>query len=84
MVRGWWGYRYRGSGVEARQHREGTLSIDVCDATTNRPVWHGWAKKELEDVKQSEMAIRVAVDAVLAAIPPHGAGAGLLPTGFRD
>jgi len=52
-------------------YREGTLSIDVFDAHTHRPVWHGWAKKELtrEDQEHSEAPIRAAVAAVLAAFP---------------
>jgi hypothetical protein len=55
-----------------RQYREGTLSIDVFDAHSHRPVWHGWAKKELtrNDMEHSAEAIRKAVDSVLAKFPP--------------
>jgi hypothetical protein len=69
---GWWGYPYWGSQVDVRQYREGTLSIDVFDARSHRPVWHGWAKKELSasDIERSEKPIREAVDAVLAKFPP--------------
>ena len=69
---GWWGYPYWGNQVDVRQYREGTLSIDVFDARTHRPVWHGWAKKDLsrEDIENSEVAIRTAVEAVLANFPP--------------
>jgi len=69
---GWWGYPYWGSAMDLREYREGTLSIDVFDGRTHRPVWHGWAKKELSqaDTERSEAAIRAAVVAVLAGFPP--------------
>lgn len=69
---GWWGYRYWGPQVDVRQYREGTLSIDLFDAHSHRPVWHGWAKKELTkaDMEGSEAAIQEAVDKVLAQFPP--------------
>jgi hypothetical protein len=69
---GWWGYPYWGSEIDVRQYREGTLSIDVFDVRSHRPVWHGWAKKELSasDIERSEEPIRDAVRAVLAKFPP--------------
>jgi len=71
---GWWGGGYWGDSVDVREYREGTLSIDVFDAKSHRPVWHGWAKKELsrKDIEQSEEPIRQAVAAVLAKFPPPG------------
>lgn len=69
----WWGYSYWGNEVDVRTYREGTLAIDVFDARSHKPVWHGWAKKELSrsDMEQSEAPIRVAVESVLAGFPPH-------------
>ncbi len=69
---GWWGYPYWGSEVDVHQYREGTLAIDVFDTRTHRPVWHGWAKKELtqSDIEHSEGPIREAVHAVLTKFPP--------------
>jgi len=69
---GWWGYPYWGPQVDVRQIHEGTLSIDVFDARTHRPTWHGWAKKQLtdRDIQQSAQPIRNAVDAILARFPP--------------
>jgi hypothetical protein len=69
---GWWGGPYWGNTIDVRQVREGTLSIDVFDAHTRRPVWHGWAKRDLSrsDIEQSEAPIREAVQAVLAKFPP--------------
>lgn len=70
---GWWGGPYWGNGIDVRQYREGTLSIDVFDDRTHRPVWHGWAKKTLSraDIQHSEEPIRQAVAAVLAKFPPQ-------------
>lgn len=70
---GWWGGPYWGNDIDVRQVKEGTLSIDVFDARTHRPVWHGWAKKELTrtDIEQSEQPIRAAVAAILAKFPPR-------------
>lgn len=69
---GWWGGPYWGNNLDIHQVREGTLSIDVFDARTHKPVWHGWAKKDLtdKDIEQSEGPIRAAVDAILARFPP--------------
>ena len=69
----WWGYPYWGTGVDVYRYREGVLAIDVFDAKTHRPIWHGWAKKPLtrRDMEQSGQSIREAVDAVLARFPPE-------------
>lgn len=71
--RRWWGYPYWGTGVDVHQYREGTLAIDMFDAKNHKPVWHGWAKKPLtrRDLEHSDASIPEAVDAVLAAFPPH-------------
>jgi len=71
-ARGWW-EPYWGSQVDVRNYKEGTLSIDVFDTRTHRPVWHGWAKKELtrSDLEHSEAPIRTAVSAVLQPFPPR-------------
>lgn len=68
----WWGAPYWGSEVNVHQYREGTISIDIFDGRTHRPVWHGWARKELtrEDLEHSAGSIREAVDSVLAQFPP--------------
>jgi Domain of unknown function (DUF4136) len=70
--RGWWGGPYWGNDLDVRQYREGTLSIDMFDEKSHRPIWHGWAKKELtrKDIEQSEQPIQHAVAAVLAKFPP--------------
>jgi hypothetical protein len=61
-----------GNDIDVRQYREGTLAIDVFDVHTRRPVWHGWAQKELtrKDVEQSSASIHDAVESVLVKFPP--------------
>jgi hypothetical protein len=70
---GWWGGPYWGNTIDVRQYTEGTLSIDVFDGRSHRPVWHGWATKTLSqsDVTNSEEPIRRAVAAVLEKFPPQ-------------
>ena len=72
----WWGGPYWGDSVDVRQIREGTLSIDVFDVMSHRPVWHGWARKELtrSDIERSQEPIRRAVTSVLDKFPPGSAG----------
>jgi hypothetical protein len=69
---GWWGRPYWGSNVNVRQYTEGTLSVDVFDGKTRRPVWHGWARKTLSqsDIEQSAVPINRTVAEVLKAFPP--------------
>jgi hypothetical protein len=68
---GWWGGPYWGNTIDVRQYTEGTLSIDIFDSQSHRPVWHGWAKKTLsqDDVDYSEL--NRAVSAVLEKFPPR-------------
>ena len=69
---GWWGRPYWGDAVDVHQYQEGTLSLDVFDTRSQRPVWHGWAKKELSDhdFERSAEPVQHAVAAVLAKFPP--------------
>jgi hypothetical protein len=61
-----------GNQVDVRLYREGTLAIDVYDARSRRPVWHGAAEKKLSsyDIEHSAELIRDTVTAVLADFPP--------------
>jgi hypothetical protein len=67
-----WGGPYWGDAVDVRQYREGTLSLDIFDARSHRPVWHGWAMKELsdDDIEHSAGRVQRAVTALLARFPP--------------
>ena len=68
---GWWGGPYWGTSVDVSQYQEGTLSVDIFDARSHRPVWHGWAKKQLtrSDLENSIQPIQNAVASVLAQFP---------------
>jgi len=55
---------------EARGYTEGTLSIDVFDVETRRPVWHGRASKAMDGSARDAGAVLTrAVGAILAEFP---------------
>lgn len=50
--RGPWGWHVLGSRYyvheyEEHSYTEGTLAVDIFDADSKRPVWHGWASKTI-------------------------------------
>jgi hypothetical protein len=52
--RGAWGWHVYGSRYHVREYREhaytrGTLSVDIFDGESSRPVWHGWAEKTITE-----------------------------------
>ena len=61
-----------GGNIDVHPYSEGTLTIDVFDGRTHRPVWHGGAQKELSrtDFGQPAEPMSQAVSSVLAAFPP--------------
>ncbi len=67
------GRAYATTDVVAENYTEGTLSVDIFDGVTQRPVWHGWATKRVleEDRQNPSPAIREAVDAVIGRFPPQ-------------
>lgn len=69
-----------GNDIDVRQYQEGSLTVDVFDAHTHRPVWHGGLKKALsrKDIEQPGDAIAKAVHSVLASFPSASLGAGEL------
>lgn len=64
---GGWGMPY--SNVDVRNVTEGTLTIDIYDTGTKRPVWHGVATQEIGS-KVTEDQIDTAVSSVLAKFGP--------------
>ena len=54
-----------------RTYTAGTLSIDLFDAETGQPVWHGWVQKAitLEDRQHPKRSIDAAVEALFAGFP---------------
>lgn len=63
-----WAYPY--SNVDVQTVTDGTISIDIFDARTRKPVWHGRATKEITGSKVDQALIDQAVDAALASFPP--------------
>lgn len=68
-----WSWYYEGRRTITRTYTEGTLAIDIFDGTSNIPVWHGWATRNVRgsDIKNPEAAINEAVAAILANFPPR-------------
>jgi hypothetical protein len=74
----WGGYGgYGGSETRITQYTEGTLNIDVVDASTNKLVWEGSIVGRItdKDLKNLEKTVDEAVAAVMAdfPLPPVGA-----------
>ena len=67
-----WGGAYIGESTSVESHTEGVLSIDLFDAGTKSPIWHGVAKKNLtaSEANLRGSIIEDAVAAVLAEFPP--------------
>jgi len=53
-----------------RNVTDGTLVIDIYDAKTKQPVWHGTATKQVGSKTVSQEELDQAVAAVLANFPP--------------
>jgi hypothetical protein len=83
---GWWGGPYWNSTLDVRQIQEGTISVNIFDNKTRRPVWHGWAQKTLSpgDVDHSAEAINTAMTAVLGKFPPLSAAASRVAPAEHD
>ena len=67
-----WGRGYYGATASVDVYREGTLSIDVFDARSHEPVWHGWTSGRVteRDVRHAAELIPPAVTAILRRFPP--------------
>ena len=65
----WGGAGWHGGGVQVEQYTEGTLTIDVFDAATQRPVWSGVSTQTIGG-GVSQATIDAAVSGVLAKFPP--------------
>ena len=65
---GWGGYNQ----VDVRNITDGTLTIDIYDAASKAPVWHGTATQEVTSTTLSAEKVTAVVTAVLANFPPAG------------
>jgi hypothetical protein len=70
---GYWGAPYGPRDVRVYEYQEGTLVLDVFDATSKQLVWRGIASKVVDDAwspERREEEVRAAVEALLAKFPP--------------
>lgn len=72
-------FAYRGwvpHAIEARNYREGTLTIDLVDAGRNSMVWRGVANSSIKTTETNENggAIDAAVRRLFVAFPGSAAG----------
>ena len=67
---------YYGGGwsnnIDVRLYKEGTLSIDVFEVRSRKPVWHGSGTKEISqsEMDNAQTVMREAVTSILADFPP--------------
>ncbi len=68
-----WGYGYWGGGVDAYSYEEGTLVVDLVDATAQKLIWRGTAESALPDspsAQERTESINKAVVKIFASYPP--------------
>jgi hypothetical protein len=63
-----WAHVY--SETEVRTITEGTLTVDIFDAHTRQPVWHGRATQRIGSQTVSSNTVNRAVSSVLEDFPP--------------
>lgn len=69
-----WGESYYREKEIVDTYSEGSLAIDVFNAQTRSPVWHGYASKRLEPEDLQDdggVSINTGVRAILATFPPQ-------------
>lgn len=73
---GSWGWHVHGSYYyvrETSEHRytEGTLGVDIFDASSRKPVWHGWAEKTIteSDREDPSSVIREGIARLFESFP---------------
>lgn len=76
IYRGPWGWHVYGSlyyphEVHRHEYVKGTLAVDIFDARSRRPVWHGWAEKTVtsDDRRNPGPSIDAAVENLLMHFP---------------
>jgi hypothetical protein len=58
-----WSYNYR--EIDVRTVKEGSLAVDVFDARTDRPVWHGIATASIGSKGASDELVQSAADGLV-------------------
>jgi hypothetical protein len=73
---GYWGGYWGNGGVSEYRYEEGTLILDFVDAETNKLIWRGAAKAEIDRVntpEKKDKLVAEAVQAILKNFPPKSA-----------
>jgi len=68
--RPWGGWGGGFNQVDVRNITDGTLTIDIYDAASKAPVWHGRATQQVTTDQISQEKVDSVVTAVLANFPP--------------
>ena len=71
---GYWGGYWGNGGVSEYRYEEGTLILDFVDADTNKLIWRGAAKAEVDRVNTPEKRdalVAEAVEKILKHFPPQ-------------
>ncbi len=64
----YWGYGYGGRSIDVYQYQQGTLIIDLIDASTKNLVWRGSGTKALSDRQLSPEELQERVNKIVAKI----------------
>jgi hypothetical protein len=70
---GYWGGYWGTGGVSTFEYEEGTLILDFVDPQTNKLIWRGSAKAEIDTVRtveERETLINESVQKILKNFPP--------------
>ena len=71
---GYWGGHWGQSNVSEYRYEEGTLILDFVDTTTNKLIWRGAAKAEIDRVntpEKKDKLVAEAVQKILKSFPPQ-------------
>ena len=76
--RGYWGWHvpysyYYFHDISVHTYTTGTLSVDIFDNESGKPVWHGWAEKAVTDRDRNDPgpAIKASVSDLLESFPRY-------------
>jgi hypothetical protein len=70
---GYWGGYWGPGGTSTYEYEEGSLILDFVDAKSNKMIWRGVAKAEIDNVdtpEKKEKLINEAVQEILKNFPP--------------
>ena len=63
-------YWHGGTDVSVSQYQEGTLVVDIVDASDDELAWRGWGTKVIDGSSGSAYKVQEVVDKILNQYPP--------------